>query len=124
MTSSQMWAVQYRKYGGPEVLEVGRVHGAYVDAVTGDRTSAAAQAGAENIYDYRRGVVPQITQRHDAILATASARLLAYRKVLNPGGKIVALSPSAVPSILTSLFTPGPLIRMVSGKRIITSQCL
>ena len=124
MTSSQMWAVQYRKYGGPEVLEVGRARGAHVDAVTGDRTSAATQAGAANLYDYHHGGVAQITRRYDAILATASARLLAYRKVLNPGGKIVALSPSAVPSILTPTFTPGPLIRMVSGKRIITSQCL
>ncbi|MFT4227226.1 NADP-dependent oxidoreductase [Micropruina sp.] len=101
---------------GSTAIQVARAQGARVDALTGDRNAAATQAGATSIYDYREGGAAQITQRYDAILATASDDLLVYRTMLNPGGRIVALSPSAMPAIFVSMVSAGPLIRMVSGK--------
>lgn len=61
---------------GSTAIQVARAHGAHVDAVTGERAGAATQAGAANLYNYHQGGVTQITQRYDAILATASDGLL------------------------------------------------
>ncbi|MDN5601630.1 MAG: zinc-binding dehydrogenase, partial [Brachybacterium sp.] len=49
-------------------------------------------------------------------LDTATADLRAYRRLLNRGGRIAALTPAALPAILASAFTPGPLIHLVSAK--------
>ena len=101
---------------GSTAIQVARALGAQVDAVTGRRSTAAEQAGALHIYDHHEGCAAQINDRYDAILVTANTDLLAYRKLLNRGGRIAALSPSAIPAILASAFTPGPLIRMLSAK--------
>lgn len=100
---------------GSTSIQVARALGARVDAVTGHRHEAARQAGSTLVFNYHERDPSGITERYDAILATAAGNLLAYRKLLNRGGRIVALSPSAIPAILASAFSPGPTIRMISA---------
>lgn len=101
---------------GSTAIQVARALGAEVDTVTGRRKDAAQQAGATDTYNYHEVSAEQVPQRYDAILVTATTGLLAYRKLLSRGGSIAALSPSAIPAILASAFSPGPMIRMVSAK--------
>lgn len=101
---------------GTAAIQIATALGASVDAVAGARGDVAEQAGATHVYDYRSTEPAQIEGRYDAILDTATADLRAYRRLLNRGGRIAALTPSAIPAILASAFTPGPLIRMVSAK--------
>lgn len=101
---------------GSTSIQVARALGAEVDAVTGHRNKAAQQAGAIRTFNYHDDGAAQIAQRYHAILVTTTTSLFAYRKLLDRGGRIAALSPSAIPAILASAFTPGPMIRMVSAK--------
>lgn len=101
---------------GTAAIQIATTLGASVDAVAGARGGVAEHAGAKQVYDYRSTEPSQITGQYDAILDTANGDLRAYRRLLNRGGRIAALTPSAIPAILASAFTPGPLIRMVSAK--------
>lgn len=101
---------------GSTAIQLACVLGAKVDAVTGSRNDAARQAGVSTTYDYRAGGPARIAARYDAILDTAGANLLGYRKLLGRGGRIAGLTPSAIPAILASVFLPGPVVKFVSGK--------
>lgn len=101
---------------GSTAVQVARALGGQVDAVTGHRCTAAERAGARHVYDYHAGGATQITHRYDAVLVTAGTDLLAYRTLLDRSGRIAALSPSAIPTIITTAFRPGPMIRMVSAQ--------
>ncbi|MDN6399946.1 MAG: NADP-dependent oxidoreductase [Brachybacterium sp.] len=101
---------------GRTAIQIAAALGATVDAVAGARGDIAERAGAQRVYDYQSVEPSQIEGRYDAILDTATADLRAYRRLLNRGGRIAALTPAALPAILASAFTPGPLIHLVSAK--------
>lgn len=101
---------------GSTAIQVARALGATVDAVSGHHHETAQRAGAAHIYNYHDGGTAQISASYDAILEAACVELFAYRGLLNRRGRIAPLSPAAMPAILASAFTPGPMIRMVSAK--------
>lgn len=100
---------------GTAAIQIAAALGARVDAVAGARGDAARQVGAMQVYDYRSGTPDEITDRYDAVLGATSAPLRSYRRLVAPGGRIAALNPSAIPAILTSVLTPGPVVCMVSA---------
>lgn len=100
---------------GSTAIQVAAALGATVDAVAGSRGDVAKRAGATRVYDYRALDPRRVDGRYDAILATATPDLRPYRDILAPGGRIAALSPAALPAILSSAVTRGPRIRMVSA---------
>lgn len=102
---------------GSTAIQVATALGARVDAVAGTRGDVAARAGADRVYDYRSTDPDRIDRRYDAIVATSAVGLRGYRRLVSNGGRIAAITPSALPAILTSTLTRGPRIRMVSAKQ-------
>ncbi len=101
---------------GSTAIQVATALGAEVDAVVGSQASVATKAGANRIFDYHSVTPDDIAERYDTILDTAPKHTNNYRQLLRKGGRIAVLSPAALPAIIRSLFTSGPIIRMVSGK--------
>jgi len=98
------------------VVQVARIMGADVDAVVGVRGGVAAGAGAQQVFDYHDLKPSDIPGRYDVVVDTAGTDAAAYRGLLRPGGRMVAIAPGAFWDILKSVLSPGPVIRMVSGK--------
>ena len=101
---------------GSTVVQVARIMGADVDAVVGVRGGVAAGAGAQQVFDYHDLEPSDIPGRYDVVVDTAGTDASAYRELLRPGGRMVAIAPGAFWDILKSVLSPGPVIRMVSGK--------
>ena len=101
---------------GSTVVQVARIMGADVDAVVGVRGGVAAGAGAQQVFDYHDLEPSDIPGRYDVVVDTAGTDASAYRGLLRPGGRMVAIAPGAFWDILKSVLSPGPVIRMVSGK--------
>ena len=101
---------------GSTVVQVARIMGADVDAVVGVRGGVAAGAGAQQVFDYHDLKPSDIPGRYDVVVDTAGTDTSAYRGILRPGGRMAAIAPGAFWDILKSVLSPGPVIRMVSGK--------
>ena len=101
---------------GSTVVQVARIMGAEVDAVVGVRSDVAVSAGAQQVFNYHDLKPSDIPGRYDVVIDTAGADALAYRRLLKPGGRMTAIAPGAFWDIVTSMLSPGPMIRMVSGK--------
>ena len=101
---------------GSTVVQVARIMGADVDAVVGVRGGVAAGAGAQQVFDYHDLEPSDIPDRYDVVVDTAGTDASAYRGLLRPGGRMAAIAPGAFWDILKSVLSPGPVIRMVSGK--------
>jgi dehydrogenase len=101
---------------GSTVVQVARIMGAEVDAVVGVRSDVAVSAGAQQVFNYHDLKPSDIPGRYDVVIDTAGADALAYRRLLKPGGRMTAIAPGAFWDIVKSMLSPGPMIRMVSGK--------
>ena len=101
---------------GSTVVQVARIMGADVDAVVGVRGGVAAAAGAQRVFDYHDLEPSDMPGRYDAVVDTAGSDASAYRGLLGPGGRMAAIAPGAFWDIVKSMLSPGPMIRMVSGK--------
>ena len=78
--------------------------------------TSAAGAGAQQVFDYHDLEPSDIPGCYDVVVDTAGTDASAYRGLLRPGGRMAAIAPGAFWDILKSLLSPGPVIRMVSGK--------
>ncbi len=101
---------------GSTAIQIAAALGSKVDAVVGSQASVATTAGASRTFDYHSVTPADITERYDAILDTAPKHAHNYRQLLRAGGRMAVLSPAALPAIVRSLFTSGPIISMVSGQ--------
>ncbi|MDO5066149.1 MAG: NADP-dependent oxidoreductase [Propionibacteriaceae bacterium] len=100
---------------GSTTVQVARALGAQVDAVVGNHAEAAERAGAVHIHNRHLEDIGQLASRYDALVLTAGDRVLDHRRLLAPRGRIVALAPAMLPSVLASLVIPGPIVRMISA---------
>ena len=101
---------------GSTVVQVARVMGGEVDAVVGVRSDVAVSAGAQRVFDYHDLKPSDVPGSYDVVVDTAGVDALAYRRLLKPGGRMAAIAPGAFWDIVKSMLSPGPMIRMVSGK--------
>ena len=101
---------------GSTVVQVARIVGGEVDVVVGVRSDVAVSAGAQRVFDYHDLKPSDVPGNYDVVVDTAGVDALAYRRLLKPGGRMVAIAPGAFWDIVKSMFSPGPMIRMVSGK--------
>ena len=101
---------------GSTVVQVARIMGGEVDAVVGVRSDVAVSAGARRVFDYHDLKPSDVPGSYDVVVDTAGVDALAYRRLLKPGGRMAAIAPGAFWDIVKSMFSPGPMIRMVSGK--------
>lgn len=102
---------------GSTAIQIAVALGATVEAVVGDHgASLATAAGASRTYSYHSTTPKDLAGSYDIIFDTAANDLAGYRRLLVPGGKLITVSPSGITAILTSFVTPGPVVRMVSGK--------
>lgn len=90
--------------------------GGEVDAVVGVRSDVAVSAGARRVFDYHDLKPSDVPGSYDVVVDTAGVDALAYRRLLKPGGRMAAIAPGAFWDIVKSMLSPGPMIRMVSGK--------
>ena len=101
---------------GSTVVQVARIMGADVDAVVGVRGGVAAAAGAQRVFDYHDLEPSDMPGRYDVVVDTAGSDASAYRGLLGLGGRMAAVAPGAFWDVLKSMLSPGPVIRMVSGR--------
>lgn len=101
---------------GSTVVQVARIMGGEVDAVVGVRSDVAVSAGARQVFDYHDLKPSDIPVRYDVVVDAAGTDAFAYRRLLKPGGRMTAIAPGAFWDILRSMVSPGPVIRMVSGR--------
>ncbi|GAB3477156.1 NAD(P)-dependent alcohol dehydrogenase [Nocardiopsis coralliicola] len=73
-------------------VQLGRAWGAHVTALArADNLALAKELGADEAYDYRT-TSPEQLGRFDVVVDTAGTDLAAYRRLLAPGGRMVAVS--------------------------------
>lgn len=78
---------------GTFAVQIARSFGAEVTAVCSARNAELVRSiGAGHVIDYARVDFTKLSERYDVLLdCVANHSLLAYRRVLNPGGKYIAI---------------------------------
>jgi NADPH:quinone reductase-like Zn-dependent oxidoreductase len=101
------FAVQLAKSFGAEVTAVCSTH----------NLDTARSIGADHVMDYTKEDFTRSEQRYDLIVAVNGHRsLLAYRRVLNPGGRYVALGGS-IAQVLQAMLL-GPLLSRLGSQQM------
>lgn len=76
---------------GSMVVQLGRAFGAHVTALASAHNhDFVAAIGADHVYDYRT-TDPADMGRYDVVVDAVGTELHRYRKILKPGGRMVAL---------------------------------
>ena len=105
--------------GGAGAFAIQLAHraGAHVTAVDhGDKAQFMAELGAAETVDYRQTDISQASDKFDVILDLIAVRsLLAYRRILAPGGRYILVG-GAVPYMLQTLIL-GSLMSLVGKRR-------
>src|SRR5690348_8391068 len=105
---------------GTFAVQIARTFGAEVIAVCSAKNAELVRSiGADHVVDYASVDFTKLGERYDVLLdCVANHSLLAYRRVLNPGGKYLAIGllGSSLAAFLAKAAT-GPLLsRFVSQK--------
>jgi NADPH:quinone reductase-like Zn-dependent oxidoreductase len=76
---------------GSAVVQLGRILGAHVTGLAGARNlEFVAGIGADEVFDYR-STSPGQLGRFDVVVDTVGTELARYRRLLTPGGRMVAV---------------------------------
>lgn len=103
---------------GTFIVQIAKVMGAEVTAVCSARNLEMARSiGADHVVDYAAHNVTQLGRRYDRVVAVNGYHpLLAYRRILNPGGRYIALGGSMAQILQAMLL--GPLVSRFGGKQM------
>ncbi|WP_043236456.1 NAD(P)-dependent alcohol dehydrogenase [Streptomyces violaceusniger] len=106
---------------GSVAVQLGHALGAHVTALAGAKTlDLVRELGADEAYDYRT-TGPAALGPFDAVLDTVGTELRAYRGLLSPGGRMVAIAYdtdrplSSLGSVLLSTVHGSRRVRIFTG---------